>query len=49
MDFDLTAEQRRWQDVARDYAQGVIGPGRAQLDREQRFPTTSSPTWPAWA
>jgi butyryl-CoA dehydrogenase len=38
VDFDLTAEQRRWRDVARDYARGVIGPRAAQLDREQRFP-----------
>jgi short/branched chain acyl-CoA dehydrogenase len=38
MDFDLTAEQRRWRELARDYAQGVIRPRAAQLDREQRFP-----------
>jgi butyryl-CoA dehydrogenase len=38
MDFDLSAEQRRWRDVARGYAQEVIRPRAAQLDREQRFP-----------
>jgi len=38
MDFDLTAEQRRWRDVARDYAEGQIRPRAAQLDRERRFP-----------
>ncbi len=39
MDFDLSAEQRQWQIVARDFAQGVIRPRAEQLDREQRFPT----------
>src|SRR5918999_1061760 len=38
MDFDLTDEQRRWRDLARDYAQGEIRPRAAQLDREQKFP-----------
>ena len=38
MDFDYTAEQRRWRDLARDYAQGQIKPRAVQLDREQRFP-----------
>jgi butyryl-CoA dehydrogenase len=38
MDFDLTEEQRRWRDTARDYAQEVIRPRAEQLDREARFP-----------
>ncbi|HEX2729887.1 MAG TPA: acyl-CoA dehydrogenase family protein, partial [Rubrobacteraceae bacterium] len=31
-------EQRRWRDLARDFAQGEIQPRAARLDREQRFP-----------
>jgi butyryl-CoA dehydrogenase len=38
MNFDLTDEQQRWRDLARDYAQGEIRPRAAQLDREQKFP-----------
>jgi butyryl-CoA dehydrogenase len=38
MDFDYTAEQRRWRDLARDYAEDRIKPRAVQLDREQRFP-----------
>ena len=38
MNFDPTNEQRRWRDLARDYAQGEIRPRAAQLDREQKFP-----------
>ena len=38
MNFDLTAEQRRWRDVARDFAQNEIRPRAEQLDREQKFP-----------
>ncbi|MDP9411968.1 MAG: acyl-CoA dehydrogenase family protein [Actinomycetota bacterium] len=38
MNFDPTDEQRRWRDLARDFAQGEIRPRAAQLDREQRFP-----------
>jgi butyryl-CoA dehydrogenase len=38
MNFDLTGEQRRWRDLARDYAQGEIRPRAAQLDKEQKFP-----------
>ena len=38
MNFDPTDEQRRWRDLARDFAQGVIRPRAEQLDREQRFP-----------
>src|SRR5918998_4056080 len=38
MNFDLTDEQRRWRDLARDFAQGEIRPRAAQLDKEQRFP-----------
>jgi short-chain 2-methylacyl-CoA dehydrogenase len=38
MNFDPTDEQRRWRDLARDFAQGEIRPRAADLDREQRFP-----------
>ncbi len=38
MNFDATDEQKRWRDLARDYAQGEIRPRAAQLDREQKFP-----------
>ena len=38
MNFDLTDEQKRWRDLAYDYAQGEIRPRAAQLDREQKFP-----------
>ena len=38
MNFDPTDEQRRWLDLARDFAQSAIRPRAAQLDREQRFP-----------
>src|SRR5215218_9523427 len=38
LNFDPTDEQRRWRDLARDFAQGEIRPRAAQLDREQKFP-----------
>jgi short-chain 2-methylacyl-CoA dehydrogenase len=38
MNFDLTSEQRRWRDLARDFAQSEIRPRAEQLDREQKFP-----------
>ena len=38
MNFDLTEEQRRWRDLARNFAQGEIQPCAAQLDKEQNFP-----------
>jgi short-chain 2-methylacyl-CoA dehydrogenase len=38
MDFDLTGEQRRWRDLARDFARSEIQPRAERLDREQRFP-----------
>jgi butyryl-CoA dehydrogenase len=38
MNFDPTDEQRRWRDLARDFAQGEILPRAAELDREQKFP-----------
>src|SRR5918911_5214932 len=38
MNFDPTYEQRRWQDLARDFAQDEIRPRAAELDREQKFP-----------
>ena len=38
MNFDLTDEQRRWRDLARDFAQDTIQPRAEQLDREQKFP-----------
>jgi short/branched chain acyl-CoA dehydrogenase len=38
MNFDPTDEQRRWRDLARDFAQVEIRPRAADLDREQKFP-----------
>ena len=38
MNFDLTGGQRRWRDLARDFARGEIRPRAEQFDREQRFP-----------
>jgi short-chain 2-methylacyl-CoA dehydrogenase len=38
VDFDLTDEQRRWRDTAREYAQEVIRPQVEHLDREAIFP-----------
>ncbi len=38
MNFDPTDEQRRWRDLAREYAQGEIRPRAEALDREQNFP-----------
>src|SRR5918997_2589521 len=38
MNFDPTEPQRRWRDLAHEYAQAEIRPRAAQLDREQRFP-----------
>jgi short-chain 2-methylacyl-CoA dehydrogenase len=38
MNFDPTDEQRRWRELARDFAQGAILPRAAILDREQMFP-----------
>ena len=38
MNFDPTDEQRRWRDLAREYAEGEIRPRAEALDREQRFP-----------
>ncbi|MCA1688238.1 MAG: acyl-CoA dehydrogenase family protein [Actinobacteria bacterium] len=38
MNFDLTGDQRRWRDLARDFARGEIQPRAQQLDREQKFP-----------
>ena len=38
MNFDPTDEQRRWRDLARDFAQGEIRPRAAELDRDQKFP-----------
>jgi short/branched chain acyl-CoA dehydrogenase len=38
MNFDPTDEQRRWRDLARDFAREEIRPRAAELDREQRFP-----------
>lgn len=38
MDFDLTAEQRHWRDLAREFAQGVVRPRAAEIDRAQIFP-----------
>jgi butyryl-CoA dehydrogenase len=38
MNFDLTDDQRRWRDLAHEYAQGEIRPRATQLDKEQKFP-----------
>jgi short-chain 2-methylacyl-CoA dehydrogenase len=38
MNFDPTEEQRRWRDLARDFARAEIAPRAAGLDRGQRFP-----------
>ena len=38
MNLDLTEEQKRWRDLAHEYAQEEIRPRAAQLDREQKFP-----------
>jgi short-chain 2-methylacyl-CoA dehydrogenase len=38
VDFDPTAAQRRWRELAREFAQGVIRPRAERLDREGRFP-----------
>src|ERR671921_884437 len=38
MNFDPTNEQRKWRDLARDFAQGEIRPRAADLDRNQKFP-----------
>ena len=38
MNFDPTDEQRRWRDLAREYAEGEIRPRAEALDREQKFP-----------
>ncbi len=38
MNFDLTDEQQRWQDLARDFAQSIVRPRAERLDREQKFP-----------
>jgi short-chain 2-methylacyl-CoA dehydrogenase len=38
MDFGPTHEQRRWRDLAREFAQAEIRPHATELDREGRFP-----------
>ena len=38
MNFDFTDEQKRWRDLAHEFAQGEIQPRAEQLDREQKFP-----------
>ena len=38
MNLDLTGEQKRWRDLARDFAQAQVRPRAAELDREQKFP-----------
>lgn len=38
MQFEPTTEQRHWRDQARDFAQQVIYPRAAQLDREAKVP-----------
>ena len=43
MDFDLTAEQREIQSVARELADGEIVPNASAWDREHRFPAELFP------
>lgn len=38
MDFDPTPDQRRWRNLARDFARERIRPLARTLDQEQRFP-----------
>lgn len=38
MDFELTDEQRLVRETARDFADRVLKPAAARLDREERFP-----------
>lgn len=38
MDFDPTPEQRAWREKAREFADEVVKPRAAALDREGRFP-----------
>ncbi len=38
MNLDLTAEQKRWRDLAHEYAREEIRPRAALLDKEQKFP-----------
>ena len=38
VNFDPTDQQRRWRDLAHDFAQGEVRPRAAELDREQKFP-----------
>jgi short-chain 2-methylacyl-CoA dehydrogenase len=38
MNFDPTSEQRRWRNLARDFARERVRPVAQTLDREQKFP-----------
>jgi short/branched chain acyl-CoA dehydrogenase len=38
MNFEPTAEQKKWRDLAREFAREEIRPRAAQLDKEQKFP-----------
>ncbi len=38
MNFDPTDRQRRWRDLARDFAQSVVRPQAEKLDRAGQFP-----------
>jgi short-chain 2-methylacyl-CoA dehydrogenase len=38
VEFDLSPEQRRWRDLAWEFARDEIKPVAEQLDREQKFP-----------
>ncbi len=38
MNFDPTTDQKRWRDLARDFAEAVIRPRAARLDKEQKLP-----------
>ena len=38
MDFELTEEQRKIQQLAREFGEREIAPRQAQYDLEERFP-----------
>ena len=47
MDFGLPAEHRLIQRTVRDFATGEVAPVAEEHDREKRFPTRSSASWPS--
>ena len=49
MDFQLTAEQKMIQEMARDFTEKQIKPVAARFDEERQFPYKTSRRWPNWA